>query len=171
MLSTKRLHIRKINSDDWESIKEIWDDFSISPLSQYDAPHTSLESEIKRKVHQMAIDSQDNSNVFFCVILNDLVIGYVDFHDTGNGMDLGYCFHSAYQGYGYAKESCKSLIEYFQTLGVKRFTAGTALDNVPSVKLLHSLGFEQIGNEKVSFHKDENENDIVFDGGIFELII
>ena len=50
-----------------------------------------------------------------------------------------------------------------------RITAGTALKNISSVKLLKSLGFIQVGTEKVSFHKDENGKDIVFDGGIFEL--
>ena len=50
-----------------------------------------------------------------------------------------------------------------------RITAGTAIKNISSVKLLKSLGFTQIGTEKVSFHKDENGKDIVFDGGIFEL--
>ena len=32
-----------------------------------------------------------------------------------------------------------------------------------------SLGFKLIGKEKVSFHKDADGNDIVFDGGVFEL--
>ena len=38
------------------------------------------------------------------------------------------------------------------------------------VPLLNSLGFKQIGEEKVSFYKDEDGNDIYFDGGLFELI-
>jgi RimJ/RimL family protein N-acetyltransferase len=33
------------------------------------------------------------------------------------------------------------------------FTAGTALDNIPSVALLKSLGFTLIATEKVSFYK------------------
>ena len=32
-----------------------------------------------------------------------------------------------------------------------------------------SLGFKLIGKEKVSFYKDAAGNDIVFDGGIFEM--
>ena len=41
--------------------------------------------------------------------------------------------------------------------------------NLPSVKLLKSLGFELVDTEKVSFYKDDEGNDIIFDGGIFEL--
>ena len=54
-------------------------------------------------------------------------------------------------------------------LGIKRLTAGTAINNAPSVMLLKSLGFELIETEKVSFYKDADGNDIVFDGGLFEL--
>ena len=43
------------------------------------------------------------------------------------------------------------------------------MGNTPSVSLLKSLGFELIGTESVSFYKDSQGNDIVFEGGIFEL--
>lgn len=43
------------------------------------------------------------------------------------------------------------------------------MNNLSSVKLLTSLGFEKIGEEKVSFYKDSDGNDIVFEGGIFAL--
>lgn len=38
-------------------------------------------------------------------------------------------------------------------LGIKRLTAGTAINNTPSVSL----------------YKDADGNDIVFDGGVFEV--
>ncbi|MDE5599245.1 MAG: GNAT family N-acetyltransferase [Lachnospiraceae bacterium] len=69
----------------------------------------------------------------------------------------------------YAKECYQALINLFSDKGIKRLTAGTALKNIPSVRLLNSLGFKQIGTEKVSFYQDEDGNDIYFDGGIFEL--
>ena len=47
--------------------------------------------------------------------------------------------------------------------------AGTAINNGPSAALLKSLGFRQTGTETISFYKDDKGNDIVFDGGIFEL--
>ena len=71
----------------------------------------------------------------------------------------------------YEKESHLALIDYMRELGIKRLTAGTALINTPSVALLKSLGFELIETEKVLFYKDAEGNDIVFDGGIFELML
>ena len=35
-IKTERLTIRHIVADDWKSIQEIWTDFNISALSQYD---------------------------------------------------------------------------------------------------------------------------------------
>ena len=51
-----------------------------------------------------------------------------------------------------------------------KITAGTALNNTPSVKLLNSLGFRQTGTETVSFYKDEEGNAVNFEGGIYELL-
>lgn len=68
---------------------------------------------------------------------------------------------------GYAKESCLALLDYLQTFGITKFYTGTALNNIPSVKLLVSLGFKLFAQEKVSFYKDTEGNDITFDGGVF----
>ena len=62
-----------------------------------------------------------------------------------------------------------ALFDYLCTIGITKFTAGTAMNNTPSVSLLKSLGFVLVGTEKVSFYKDAQGNDIVFEGGIFEL--
>ena len=55
--------------------------------------------------------------------------------------------------------------------GVVNITAGTALNNTPSVRLLASLGFKQTGTEEVSFYKDAEGNDITFEGGTYELLL
>ena len=106
--------------------------------------------------------------MFFAICLGESVIGYIAFNIRKNGYEIGYCFHSAYHSKGYAKESMLALFDYLQTLGITNFSAGTALNNIPSVKLLTSLGFKLVAQEKVSFYKDADGNDIVFDGGIFE---
>ncbi|MDE7238404.1 MAG: GNAT family N-acetyltransferase [Lachnospiraceae bacterium] len=103
--------------------------------------------------------------------LENEMIGYIDFHNTGDGYDSGYCFHSDYHGKGYAKESYQALIGLLKDMGVKKLTAGTAINNISSIKLLQSLGFKQTGLESVSFYKDGFGNDIYFDGGLFELHI
>lgn len=50
-------------------------------------------------------------------------------------------------------------------MNIAKFVARTTLNNLLSVKLLKSLGFELVGTEKVSFYKDEKDNEIAFDDG------
>ncbi len=107
--------------------------------------------------------------MFFAVCLSDALIGYAALHRHGDACDLGYCFRSDHHGKGYAKESISAILGTLKQEGVTCVSAGTALDNIPSVRLLNSLRFRQTGTEKVSFYKDGNGEDIVFDGGWFEL--
>ena len=171
VIKTDRLTIRHIVADDWKSIKEIWVDFNTSALSQYDKPHITDDADVQPRIAKWAAANSGTEHMFFAVCLDDTVIGYIAFNIRENGHEIGYCFHSAYHGKGYAKESHLALIDYMRELGIKRLTAGTALNNTPSVVLLKSLGIELIETEKVSFYKDADGNDIVFDGGVFELAL
>ena len=168
-LKTERLNIRHIEPNDWKSIKEIWIDFNTSSLSQYDMPHNTDDDDVRERIAKWADASKGTKHIFFAVCLDETVIGFFSFNIREDSHELGYCFHSKYQGKGYAKESLAALIEYLTTIGIKKLTAGTAINNIPSVSLLKSLGFELIETEKVSFYKDEHGNDIFFEGGIFEL--
>lgn len=168
-IKTKRLHIRKIVADDWASIKRIWDNFRVSEYAKYDIPHKEDENDIRLQVKKWEDANKGKKHLFFAVCLANEVIGYIDFHDTGDVYDSGYCFHSDYHGQGYAKESYQALIGLFSDMGVKRLTVGTAMNNTPSINLLRSLGFEQIGTEQISFYQDDAGKDIYFEGGLFEL--
>ena len=171
MLKTERLTIRHVAADDWKSIKEIWVDFNASALSQYDRPHNTDDEDVQRRIAKWAAANSGTEHMFFAICLGENVIGYSAFNIREDGHEIGYCFHSAYHGKGYAKESHLALFDYMRDFGIKKLTAGTAINNTPSVSLLKSLGFELIETEKVSFYKDADGNDIVFDGGVFELIL
>ena len=167
VIKTPRLKIRYIESDDWKSLIEIWEDFNQSEFAKYDVPHSLDETEVKEKTKRWAEVSPHKEHMFFAVCKQKEMIGYIDFHRNGEGYECGYCFHSRFHGMGYAKESIQTLMEWLSRDGSKRFEAGTALNNLPSVRLLNSLGFREIREEKVSFYKDEKGEDIYFDGGIF----
>lgn len=170
-IKTERLSIRHIVPDDWKSIKEIWVDFNVSAFSQYDKPHNTDDEEVRTRISKWTAANSGSEHMFFAICLGDTVIGYSAFNIRENGYEIGYCFHSAYHGKGYAKECHLALFDYMRDLGITRLTAGTALGNTPSVALLKSLGFELIETEKISFYKDADGDDIVFDGGVFELLL
>ncbi|MBQ8836080.1 MAG: GNAT family N-acetyltransferase [Clostridia bacterium] len=164
-MTTSRLLIREITPDDWRGLQKTALDFCKSEYAVYDMPLPTEDGAIKELTKKFA-----ESHLFFAVFLKDKaeMIGYVCFHKDGENYDLGYCFLSEYQGRGYAFESCKAVIEHIeQNYTVNSFTAGTALKNIPSVKLLEKLGFVLTGTEMLSFHKDASGNDIVFEGGNF----
>ncbi|MDO5409856.1 MAG: GNAT family N-acetyltransferase [Lachnospiraceae bacterium] len=171
IIKTERLTIRHITADDWKSIKEIWVDFNTSAFSQYDKPHITDDEDIQPRIAKWAAANSKTEHMFFAVCLNDFVIGYVAFNIRENEYEIGYCFHSAYHGKGYAKESISALFDYMRGLGITKLTAGTALKNTPSCALLKALGFTLTETEKVSFYIDSDGKNIVFDGGIFELLL
>ena len=168
-IKTERLIIRRVCENDRESIKEIWKDFNSSEFSKYDRPHSTKDDEVAERISRWAKTAEGTEHMFFAVCLGKTVIGYIAFNKRENGYETGYCFHSAFHGKGFAKESFSALFGYLSSLEIKKITAGTAIENKPSVALLKSLGFELIGTEKVSFYKDSAGNDIVFEGGKFEL--
>ena len=170
LLKTERLTIRHIVADDWKSIRDIWVDFNSSEYAKYDTPHITEDANVQARIAKWASFNIGIEHMFFAVCFEKNVIGYIALNIRENGYEIGYCFHSAYHGKGYAKESHLALFDYMRTLGITKFSAGTALNNTPSVKLLTSLGFKLVEQEKVSFHKDADGNDIVFDGGIFEMV-
>lgn len=164
ILKTNRMLIRHLNESDWREMKNIFIDFNNSKYAVYDMPLPTNDKAIKALTKRFT-----DSNLFFAVFLkesNDM-IGYVGFHKDGNAYDLGYCFHSAYHSNGYAYESINRLIKHFaDKCRATHFTAGTAIDNIPSCRLLERLGFTCDSIETVSF-----DNVFYFQGGNFELKI
>lgn len=169
MITTGRLSIRQIRADDGKALRAIWEAVAKTPYARYDKPRDLSSEAVERKVTQWASFSDSMEHLFFAVCLKETVIGFIALHRREKGFELGYCFHPDYHGKGYAKESVGGLLNALKPLGFSPITAGTALENTPSVRLLLSLGFRQTGTEKVSFYRDEEGNAIFFDGGIFEL--
>lgn len=163
MLNINRLFIRELSTGDWQAMQKIAIDFLKSEYAIYDMPLPVESEEIKELTKQFS-----ESHLFFAVMLEEGMIGYVCFHEDNGNYDLGYCFHSDYHGKGYAYEACSAAMEHIsKTRDVKAFTAGTALQNILSCKLLDKLGFVLMKTETLSFHKDNTGKDIVFEGGIY----
>lgn len=168
LLNTPRLCLRDVRPEDWADLAGIWRDFERSPFAQYDAPHPADDAEIQAAAARWAAVSGD-AHRFCAVCLAGEMIGYVDFHRVPEGYECGYCFHSRYHGKGYARESLRALMDWLAGGRETRFFAGTALANRPSVKLLTALGFEKIGEEPVSFYRDDAGRPVTFTGGVFAL--
>lgn len=171
MIQTKRLSIRRVRADDWKAIQAIWADAAKSVYAQYDRPNDLDDRSVSRRIAKWASFADSEEHRFLAVCLQDMVIGYTAAHMGENSCEIGYCFHSDYHGKGYARESISAILDMLKDNGAVRVTAGTALNNTPSVRLLTSLGFRQIGTETVSFYKDDAGNDVTFEGGNYEILL
>ena len=170
MITTERLTIRPVVAEDWPAVQEIWAALAPLPMAQYDKPHDTSDANVQSRVARWArFTASGTEHMFFVPCLDGKMIGYFAFNQRERGHEVGYSFHPAYHGKGYAKEALAAILAHLRAMGFTRFSAGTALDNTPSMKLLTGLGFRLVGTEKVSFYKDADGNDIVFDGGILEL--
>lgn len=156
---TRRLEIRPFEFADWKALQRIVLDFQSSEYRYFDRCLPSDDAGVQSAARYAA-----SSGMWFAVCLGGEAIGYVCFHEENGFMDVGYCFLSAFHGCGYASESISALLELLSSIGITRFSAGTALDNAPSVKLLNRLGFRLTGTEEVCFYEGHP-----FTGGIFHM--
>ena len=170
MIKTDRLEIRTVSIDDWKAIQAIWLDQSKSYFAPYIKPKSLDNQSVFYEIKKWSSYTDNSKHHYYVICCNKVIIGYVALHRREDIFEIGYCFHSDYQGKGYAKESISALLDYMKGLGASRIMAQTALKNIPSVKLLLALGFIQTNTKKVSFYQDEKGKDIVFDDGVFELI-
>ncbi|MCH4193419.1 MAG: GNAT family N-acetyltransferase [Butyrivibrio sp.] len=167
LITTERLQIRSIEEIDWRAVQQIWIDQKNSKYAQYDNFKDTEDDAMKSRIKRWA-GVTGTDHMFYVVCLKRDVIGFVNFNKKGDAHEISYGFLNEYQGHGYAREAVAALLDYQRRSGITKFSAGTALENKPSVSLLEAVGFRLTGTEKVSFYKDAEGKDIFFDGGIFE---
>ena len=103
---------------------------------------------------------------FHAVVLKETgrVIGNLYFAPGGfETWELGYVFHDAFWGRGYASEACRALLsEGFSSGKVRRVIALCNPDNAASWKLLERLGMRREGHlrQNIWFFKDEHDQPI-----------
>ncbi len=164
-IRTERLTLRPLEYSDWPFVLHLGKDFESGPSRNYDGMHAVSEDEAREQTRLYM-----ETGMFWIVLCRGFPVGEVNFYPEGDSYELGYCFLTLAQGKGYAQESCRALLSYYEANGVTRFTAGTALDNKPSVRLLENLGFRLTGTERLWMRTDEEGREIWFDGGRFELV-
>lgn len=169
---TKRLIIRPFANNDLDDLALLIRDKMVSEYAPFDTQWpTGDESMGKVLAYYMgekpwcwcAVELKATGRVigFVCAGVND---------DTTRG--LGYTIRSDHQNNGYAYEACRALIEHcIANLGARRFTAGTADCNIPSVKLLQKLGFIKFRSFEASFAKNAEGNPVTFAAGEYERIV
>ena len=86
----------------------------------------------------------------FVIDLENLPIGFIDLFDyTTDSSGVGIIIAKNYRRRGFAKEALKLLSIYsFETLNLKRLDCNIEKDNLRSIKLFTSCGFELVREKK-----------------------
>lgn len=167
MITTERLNIRNIVSDDLKSDKFVseYKDFFIdketSPYALYDTSFPTDEIEIMKMAENMV---KNKHHLAICLSSNNTFIGYIFHIDCGNkNLGIGYAIHSAHQNKGYGTEAIRVFADYaLKNMGFECVNAGTANNNKPSVRMLEKLNFKKLFEQTQSHRKDEQGNSIEF---------
>lgn len=145
-IETDRLQIRNFTANDWPGLQAVISHYQASASAQYEAPWPTSSKEIQDITTWFA-----GGDEYLCVALKatDTIIGLLAIErrkdKEGQVHNLGYIFHPAYQGQGYATEGCRAVMRYlFNQLAATAIHTGTHPANGASVRLLTKLGLQRI---------------------------
>ncbi len=81
----------------------------------------------------------------------DGAVGHCGFHgppDRIGRAEIGYTVFSQFRGLGYAKEAARGLVDWAFERGEREVYASVSPNNAPSLAVVRSLGFMQVGTQE-----------------------
>ncbi|MBP7403084.1 MAG: GNAT family N-acetyltransferase [Clostridia bacterium] len=150
ILETPRLRLRPFAPGDRAALRRLVREKEAGPESAWDYAWPTDDAGL-RNVSEWI----ERSDAFFAVCLREGPerdpIGFVSItpENAGTVCNLGYFLSPRHRGHGFAFEACAEPLRYaFDVLGADRAAAGTAVANLPSVRLLGRLGFTPSGPDQ-----------------------
>ncbi len=141
---TQRLTIEDITENDKNEYFDLYTDEDLNIWWGYDYREDLGDNEITSDYFISFMNGlkEKGEEYSFAVKSNGKMIGELVAHNFGYYADveIGFRFFKDYQNKGYARESATALIEYLKTLGVKTVKSRCYKQNLPSKRLIESLG-------------------------------
>jgi len=108
------------------------------------------KEELTNYIANAKQDISDSKQFRFVIDLENTPIGFIDLFDyKTNSAGVGIIIAKNYRRRGLAKEALKLLSIYsFETLNLKRLDCNIEKDNLRSIKLFTSCGFELVREKK-----------------------
>jgi [ribosomal protein S5]-alanine N-acetyltransferase len=164
-LETGRLLIRNFSPDDWPALQALAVAYRAHPFAQYEDPWPTSDAEVQGMARWFA---GGDGYLASCLKAGGQatgpargrVIALVAIErregQPGAVHNLGYVFHPAYHGQGYATEACRAALRYlFEQAGAESILTGTNPANTASVRLLRRLGLTELGNGEWSLSREQ----------------
>jgi len=156
-IETDRLTITDIENSDKDLYAKIYLDDDLNKWWGYDY-REDLKGEEPTPDYFYSFQKrlkEIKEEYLFIVRLNGIMIGELVLYNFGDdrAVEVGFRFFPEYQGKGYAKESANSLIEYAKTtLGAKKIKSRCFKENLPSRRLILSLGLSQTSEDTTHYY-------------------
>ena len=156
-LETDRLAIRNFSPDDWQGLQELAIQHRASEWAKYEDPWPTATEKVKGMAKWFA---GGDEFLAVCLKATGKLIGLIAIDRRKDREErvhnLGYVFHSAYHGQGYATEGCRAAMEYvFCVLAADGILTGTHPENEPSVTLLEKLGLKAMDRGEFAMSREE----------------
>lgn len=147
ILTTERLTLRQLSTDDQQNIFTLRSDTEINKYLDRE-PSKTIEDAINF-INKVNDNIQKNNSIYWVITLTKTktfvgTICLFDFSDEKNSCEIGYELMTEFQSQGIMKEATEEVIAYsFQTLQFQKIVAFTHNENQHSIKLLTKFNFLQ----------------------------
>lgn len=169
-LSSPRLHLREVRTDDAPALFAIHSDPQIMRYWSYPA-WTELQqaeqkiADIQRQRRELDILIWAIADASTDVLIGSSALFAIDL--TQGRAEIGYSLHPDWQGRGLASEALRLILAYaFNERGLRRIEADIDPRNRPSRRLVEKLGFLQEG----LFRERWNVNGEICDSAMYGLL-
>lgn len=143
-IETERLFIRNFKSEDWQELLEY---FSNPEVVRYLPEDPFAADEAKKFIENIKEQAGFPNKVAVELKTENRLIGHLCFKmfcEKYQTREIGWVFHPAYQGKGYATEGAAALIDYgFKQLKLHRIVATCDTRNIRSSRLMERLGMRR----------------------------
>jgi Acetyltransferases, including N-acetylases of ribosomal proteins len=150
VLQSPRCVLNRITEEDIPVMRQIFDDgLTRKYLSEL---WTLVETDdgIKQMLSSFNLLMKQNEGLIWGVRLNGNLIAFVAFMDLSCNPTVIYAMHPAYRSKGYLKECVAQSVQYILDSGMCSYMQTEVHnDNVASVKLLQSIGFDVVSKDEL----------------------
>jgi len=147
ILTTERLTLRQLSTDDQQNIFTLRSDTEINKYLDRE-PSKTIEDAINF-INKVNDNIKKNNSIYWVITLTKTktfvgTICLFNFSDEKNSCEIGYELMTKFQSQGIMKEAAEEVIAYsFQTLQFQKIVAFTHNENQHSIKLLTKFNFLQ----------------------------
>lgn len=161
----EQVYLRAVEPKDLDVMYDMENDPAMWDISSFTVPYSRHVLLEYIKNNQCDIFSDKQIRLMVARRSDNLVVGTIDVTDfvpLHRRGAVGIAIHQNYRGQGYASEALKLLCEYaFNFLNLNQLYAHVACDNLASLSLFFSAGFEQCGFLKEWLFLEHKSKDVV----------